>query len=271
MQKIWITLMIAAILVTACGPSQAQLASTATQAAADTSGTQTALAPTATSTSTQTTTPTVTPTSTSTSTPTQTFTSTPTLTPSPTDTPTVPPVVMSDEIQNEIKSYGYDPQSGRLLSLPEVIGPFTVDGPSYVMSFANDYGEMTEYILHYEVKIDKAARIAGCGAAFHTWYGFLAVDNSGTSMWVVSSFFMGMENYITQPAVTSAFQFTKDAFTPFTLVVKGRSITIYSGAEQIGQAEVDDASGAFGWMAYGVSGEGQVACTFQNAWAWLAK
>jgi len=78
------------IFFTACGPSQAELDATATQAAAEQFATQTADAPTTTPTftSTSTQTPTFTPTLTPTPTPTFTPTSTPTQTPTATTTPT---------------------------------------------------------------------------------------------------------------------------------------------------------------------------------------
>lgn len=69
------------MLISACGPSPAEQAGTATQLAANNNATQTALAPTATSTET--------PTPTATSTPTE--TATPTLTPTPENTPTITP------------------------------------------------------------------------------------------------------------------------------------------------------------------------------------
>lgn len=74
-------IIILALIMSACGPSEAEISSTATQAAADTFATQTALAPTATRTFTPT------PTFTSTATP----TATPTVTPTPTNTPTITP------------------------------------------------------------------------------------------------------------------------------------------------------------------------------------
>jgi len=98
-----LTSLAAALLLSACGPSQAERDATATRLAAEISGTQTAAAPTdmpfptatpnptATHTPSPTPSPTHSPTDTPTSTPT--FTSTPTVTPtpSPTDTPTTTP------------------------------------------------------------------------------------------------------------------------------------------------------------------------------------
>lgn len=79
-------LLITAMLLAACRPSQEQIAATATQNAADANATQTAEAPTLTPTSTNTPLPTDTPTPTLT--PTATLTPTPTETPEPTATPT---------------------------------------------------------------------------------------------------------------------------------------------------------------------------------------
>jgi hypothetical protein len=71
------------ILLSACGPSPAEQAGTATQAMADSNATKTALAPTATPTKTATPTATYTPTATATPTSTPTPTNTPTITPTP--------------------------------------------------------------------------------------------------------------------------------------------------------------------------------------------
>ncbi len=81
--------MLGGMLLSACGPTQAELAETATQAAADLAATQIAAAPTATPTfsPTATHTPTLTPTPSPTFTLTFTPTSTPTATATPTDTP----------------------------------------------------------------------------------------------------------------------------------------------------------------------------------------
>lgn len=76
-------LLMASFILSACGPSQAALDSTATKVAADIFGSQTASAPTATST--------YTPSPTVTLTPTPTSTPTPALTPTPTSTPTPTP------------------------------------------------------------------------------------------------------------------------------------------------------------------------------------
>lgn len=91
------TILILLILnLTGCGPSEAELAATATQVAHVIFATQTAEAPTftptPTATSTSTNTPTSTPTETPTATATPTQTPTPTLTPSPTNTPTETPL-----------------------------------------------------------------------------------------------------------------------------------------------------------------------------------
>lgn len=75
-----LNMMLVAALLSACGPSQAELDATATQVAADIFATQTAQAPTATAT--------FTPSPTFTATPTDTPTPTPTDTPLPTSTPT---------------------------------------------------------------------------------------------------------------------------------------------------------------------------------------
>jgi hypothetical protein len=82
--------LLAAWLLAACGPSEAQRAATSTQIAADIFATQTAGAPTATATFTPSATPTDTPTPTLT--PTATHTPTPSDTPTPTPTPA--PVLM---------------------------------------------------------------------------------------------------------------------------------------------------------------------------------
>lgn len=76
-----ITISLATGVLSACGPSQAELEATSTHVAKDISSTQTAEAPTAT--------PTKTPSPTATSTPTA--TATPTLTPTPINTPTMTP------------------------------------------------------------------------------------------------------------------------------------------------------------------------------------
>ncbi|MGC9396822.1 MAG: hypothetical protein ACP5J4_18410 [Anaerolineae bacterium] len=102
-QPLWRkTCLLCSILVTlalnlaGCGPSEAELAATATQVAHDIFATLTAEAPTftptATATPTSTNTPTSTPTATPTATTTPTNTPTPTLTPSPTNTPTETPI-----------------------------------------------------------------------------------------------------------------------------------------------------------------------------------
>jgi len=89
-------LVLLALNLAGCGPSEAELAAQATQVAHDIFATQTAQAPTftptATATPTSTNTPTATPTETPTATATPTETPTPTLTPSPTNTPTETPV-----------------------------------------------------------------------------------------------------------------------------------------------------------------------------------
>jgi len=228
---------------------------------------------------------TVLPSATQTSTSTASVTETARLIPTQTDTPTAEltltplqnqmitstPVAMSEEMQKEIKAYGYDPKTGRLLPPKPVIEPLKADGASFEQQFSSDdWSGLTEYVLHYEVKADGSASIAGCGTAFHIWDGFIAVNNQGTAMWVVSSFEMGQENYISRPKTTSAFNFKKGVFIPFTLVVKGNSVAIYSGAKQIGHVTVDKTSGAVGWMVYNVSGDDSITCTFQNAWVWSA-
>ena len=89
-------LVLLALNLAGCGPSEAELSAQATQVAHDIFATQTAQAPTftptATTTPTATNTPTATPTETPTATATPTDTPTPTLTPSPTNTPTETPV-----------------------------------------------------------------------------------------------------------------------------------------------------------------------------------
>lgn len=88
--------LLAAIILAACGPSQAELDAQATQIAANLAATQTAEAPTFTPTAISTNTPTNTPTATHTplptDTPTPTSTHTPTATPTHTPTPTDTPV-----------------------------------------------------------------------------------------------------------------------------------------------------------------------------------
>lgn len=83
------------LFVCACGPSQAELDATATQAAKDQHGTQTAQAPTATPTHTNTPTPTNTATPTATQTPTA----------SPTSTPTPLPGMVISDLENGWRLY----------------------------------------------------------------------------------------------------------------------------------------------------------------------
>ncbi len=82
--RILVYLLLMGVILSACGPSQAELDAQATQSAADAFATQTAEAPTPTPTPTVT----LTPTPTFTPTPVPTDTPTPTATPIPTDTPT---------------------------------------------------------------------------------------------------------------------------------------------------------------------------------------
>jgi len=162
-----LTIVLLSIALVACGPSQAELDATATQAAADTFGTQTAQAPTATPTFTPS------PTATATNTPTPTFTATPTNTPTITPTPTPQwmgaglvlgdmPTGFREMTEKEIGplkqnlpdnsiSFGFTNTSGTqivmgyLISYPSQAEQLAFDGmlPDMLKLFASAYGATT--------------------------------------------------------------------------------------------------------------------------------
>jgi hypothetical protein len=116
-------LLLAGVVLSGCGPSQAELDATATQAAAAAFATQTALAPTATPTYTPSPTPTKTPTPTNTptATPTPKPTNSPTATPAPTqtNTPAVAPTSGSAK-GGTTKPAPTSPVTGSLLKLADL-------------------------------------------------------------------------------------------------------------------------------------------------------
>jgi len=125
-------LMAFCLVITACGPSPAELAVTSTRATAEQAATQTAAAPTATPTSTPTSTPTLTftATQTSTSTPTSTSTSTSTATATPTDTPTPKPTVAAASTR--------PPTVAAVTGggIPAIVGVFQIAGDAYSLTLA---------------------------------------------------------------------------------------------------------------------------------------
>lgn len=271
-----------ALLVVGCGPSQAQLDATSTQVAANLIGTITASAPTYTPTPTATSTPTLTPTATATptSTPTKTPTLTPTKTAAPTQTPTPTPLALDDAMQKEVKSYGFDPQTGRMVAVESE--PYNLSSiyPGYDYSLKMDWGDLTEYVLHYEVTAETAADMYGCGVMFHVVDDFTIIQESyiaiflsapAGSFWGVEHSKDGASELVSEPALTSAFKYKKAEYLPFTLVVKGTKAEFYSGTKRIGQFSTRLDAGKAGLITYNVNGDREVTCTFKNVWVWSAK
>jgi hypothetical protein len=130
-------LIVLATILAACGPSEAELNSTATQVAADIFATQTALAPTATQTFTPT--PTVTP------------SPTPTVTPSPTRTPTITPTptphLMAAALTLDDLSSGFSSVS------QQEITDMLADMPEDTVAFGYEDEESSQIVMGYLIPL----------------------------------------------------------------------------------------------------------------------
>jgi hypothetical protein len=136
--RISLMLLIIALCLAACGPSQAELEATTTHAQAEINATQTAAAPTSTST----------PTSTMTPTPTSTHTPTPTASPTETSTPTptVTPIRTPDPSDVVLSLGDLPPDFVKVPPEEMVFDPENPDN-EYSLSFGFIGKEHFEYIL----------------------------------------------------------------------------------------------------------------------------
>ena len=183
-------------------------------------------------------------------------------------------------MQKEVKSYGFDPQTGRMVAIESDPYALSSSYPGYDYSLKMDGGDLTEYVLHYEVTANTTAEMYGCGAMFHVVDDFTIINESyigiflsapAGSFWGIEHSKDGVSELVSAPKITSTFKYKKDVYTPFTLVVKGTKVEFYSGTNRIGQFTAKISSGKWGLITYNVNGDSEVTCTFKNLWLWSSK
>ena len=278
------------VIINACGPSQAELDATATQAAVAMFATQTAEAPTATLTPTNTLTPTSKPTDTPTSTP----TAMPTNTPNPTNTPTTTPDLTEtaavaatqqaeeflSEIEPVLQAIGYSTDDGYLGWVSDGPTSITIDSySSYSWRMVDPFQEFSNFILRADMTWESTSGLILCGFVFRAggidlpqtpYYLFQTIRLSGMPAWDVEYWKFGqLQSNITGGVrEDAAINQDQGSTNEFLMVVDGNTFKAYVNHENLGGATISTLeSGLLGFYAWQESGE--TTCTFDNAWAWV--
>jgi hypothetical protein len=188
---------------------------------------------------------------------------------------------LNDLAQEELKSYGIDPLTGKVIYAavePKELEAIVAD--SVVYSVYEDLGEIEDFVMQYQVRAESSASVYGCGVLFHLDNDFvtfneghrlIALTAPGLSLWAAEYIKDDTYEMVVKPARTFAFTYKADSLVTFTLIVKGSQVEFYSGANRIGRFTSQRTKGKVGLVGLNASDEGTVKCTFENVWIWSTK
>ena len=278
-----LTLIMLGVGLAACGPSQAELDSTATAIVLEIYATQTAEAPQVTDTATplpptETPLPTDTPTPEPTATPEPTSTPTPDLTATAAFQATALMEVFISVIGDDLELAGFSADQGSLAWVQE--DPETIKLKNY---WSNNFVPLddgkvySDFILRSDVTWDSTSGLATCGFWFRgestdeddEHYIFEALRLSGAPAWWVTFWRNGVEESVLtgNARFSRAIRLEDMSTNEYLFVAEENVLSIYVNGESLGQVTINRLSeGVSAFFAFQESGETE--CTFSNSWIW---
>ncbi len=280
-KTIFLSLFIIVMLLSACGPSQADLNATDTQVAMDIYGTQTANAPPATNTP---------PPPTATDLPTPTDTPAPTETPAPTATPT-PDLAATvafeatqamdallEKIDADLQAVNLSTDQGSLAWLGA--GPSEITLDTYNTHWWIPLGDDTafsDFVLRADLTWESTSGLATCGFWFRgqssdkdsEHYVFEALRLSGLPAWSVEYWkYNYVQSHLTgNPRTSPEINQDQGSTNAYLFIAQGNLLSIYVNGESLGAVTINRLTE--GILAFYASQEfGETTCSFDNAWVW---
>ena len=267
------------LVLSACGPSPAQLDAAATQVAANIFATQTAQA---TPTSTPTLTPTLTP-----------------LPPTPTATPVPPTATPTPNVTATTEARATQTAAPIIAKIKKELGNYDVElGEGYI-GWMNDstavkvdtYMEqkrqavsdltVSDFAFHTDMTWETSTGLAGCGFVLRSesdlddgeGYRIYMFRLQNLPLW---GFGYYKDNVLVDPltptgiTTASALFSTQGSTNRITIIAQGSKLAVYANGDRMGVFTHKKVSqGILGFMALQESG--QTTCTFDNSWLWVFK